>query len=109
MDDGLRLARQCGLGLYHIELLCVKAELLLDRAPADAEPPAREAVRLASAADCQFLWGAAEAGHLLGRVLLRQDRPDLARPILERVRSLRVRLGDCRLNRTESLLRSIDR
>src|SRR4029079_566124 len=79
IQEGLRLANQCGLGLYRIELLCLQAELLLDRSEADAaEASAREAVRMASAADCQFLWGAGEAGHLLGRALARQNRSDLA-------------------------------
>src|SRR5262249_57179487 len=36
VDEGVHLARQCGLGLYHVELLCVQAELLL----ATAEPAA---------------------------------------------------------------------
>jgi len=107
VEEGLRMANPSGLGLYHIELLCVQAELLLNRAQAAAaEPPAREAVRLASAADCQFLWGAGEAGHLLGRALLAQNRADLARPILEKVRSIWLRLGDSRLKQTEALIKS---
>ena len=37
---------------------------------------AREALQRASAADCQFQWGAAEAGHLLGQALAaRGDGP----------------------------------
>ncbi len=67
-NEGLHIARQSGLGLYLVELLCSRAELLLDRSQAvEAEGPAREALRFASMVDCQFLWGAAQAGHLLGR------------------------------------------
>ena len=48
LDEGLHLAGRCGLGLYHIELLCGQAELLLDSSRAGAaERPAREALRLA--------------------------------------------------------------
>jgi hypothetical protein len=93
------------LGLYLIELLCVQAELLLSETnAAAAEASAREAVRLASAPECQFLWGGAEAGHLLGRALLAQDRPDEARTVLKEVRSLRIRIGDFRVLQTEALL-----
>ena len=110
VDEGLHLARSVRAGLYHVELLCVQAELLLDSSKAaDAESPAREAVRLASAAECQFQWGAGEAGHLLGRSLVAQNRRAEARSILERVRSLRLRIGDSRLKQTEALLKSTDR
>ena len=77
VDEGLHLARQSGLWLYHVELLCVQTELLLTGGQsaalllggaqaADAVRSAREAVDLASLSSCQFAWGAAEAGHLLG-------------------------------------------
>src|SRR5207244_387974 len=105
VDEGLHLARQSGLGLYHVELLCVPAELLLDGSQATAAArSARAAVGLASSADCQFLWGAAEAGHLLGRSLLAQSRPDEARSILEEVRALRLRIGDFRAELTQALI-----
>jgi len=107
VEEGVHLASRCGLGLYHIELLCAQAELLLDSSqPAAAEPPAREAMRMARAAECQFLWGAGEAGHLLGRSLVAQNRPVEARSILEEVRSIRLRIGDSRLKQTEALLES---
>ena len=51
--DGLHLARRCGLGLYHIELLSVSAELSLNESqPAAAEQLAREAFRMATAPEC---------------------------------------------------------
>src|SRR5262249_20946057 len=74
LDEGLHLARHCGLGLYHVDLLCEQAELgLAEEEAAAAEASAREALRRASAAECQFLWGAAEAGHLLGQALVLQE------------------------------------
>jgi hypothetical protein len=72
-----------------------------------AEQSARAAVKIASAAECQFQWGAAIAGHLLGRSLAAQDRRAEARPILEMVLSLRKRIGDPRVKQTEALLREV--
>ena len=79
VNEGLHLARQSGLGLYQIELLCVQAELLLGGAQAAApllgggrrtaaERSAREAVRLATAPECQFAWGYVEGGPPAGAV-----------------------------------------
>ena len=65
---------------------------------------AREALRLASHADCQFVWGAAEAGHLLGQALRAQHKIGEARAILDRTLGLRRRLGDPRAADTERLL-----
>ncbi len=108
VEDGLHLARQCGLGLYQVELLCEQAELFLRMAEhAAAVESAREAVRLASAADCQFLWGVAEAGHLMGRSLVALNRQEEARSILQYVRSLRLKIGDFRVEHTEALIESL--
>jgi hypothetical protein len=120
VNEGLHLARQAGLWLYQVELLCVQAELLLTGGQsaamllggspsATAERSAREAYELASAPDCQFVWGSAEAGHLLGRSLAAQGRLDEALSVLESVRSVRLRIGDHRAEQTEALIRSISR
>jgi hypothetical protein len=108
VDEGLHLAGQCGLGLYHVELLCEGAELCLMRSDAGAaEEMAREALRRASAAECQFMWGAAEAQHLLGQALARQQRGKEARAVLEEALELRWRLSDPRAEATEHLLTSL--
>jgi hypothetical protein len=109
VEEGLHIARRCGFGLYLIELLCVQAELLLvfESSPAAAAGPSREAVQLASAAGCQFLWGAARAGQLLGSSLIALSRQSEARGTLETVRSVRERIGDPQLVETEALIRSI--
>ena len=108
--EGLHIARRCGLGLYHVELLSMQAELLMASAQAvGAEDSAREAMRLASSAGCQFIWGVAEAGQLLGRALARQGRSEEALAALEEVRSLRARIGDVRASQTEALIESINR
>ena len=91
VDEGLHLARHCGLGLYHIELLAVRAELFLsDSQPAAAEQAAREALRMASDPKCQFRWGAAEAGDLLGKALLAQDRLAEGMEAIKEARKLRL-------------------
>jgi hypothetical protein len=72
-----------------------------------AEHSARAAVEIASAAECQYQWGAAKAGHLLGRSLAAQDRRTEAHAILEMILSLRERIGDPRVIQTEALLKEV--
>lgn len=68
VNEGLHLARVHGLGLYHIELLCLQGEINLARGDAPAaERMAREALWRATAADCRFAWGEVEARHLLDK------------------------------------------
>jgi hypothetical protein len=105
LDEGLHLARHCRLGLYHVDLLCEQAEVDLARGDAAAaEASAREGLRWASAAECQFQWGAAESGHLLGQALALQQRNGEARAVLDETLALRSRLGDPRREDTEWLL-----
>src|SRR5262249_24246116 len=105
-DAGIRLARQCGLGLYLIELLCEQAEICLARAdyPA-AERFAAAALERAQAPDCQFLWAAADAGTLLGLALVKQGQLVQGRPFLAQALERRHRLGDPRLEHTQQLLK----
>jgi hypothetical protein len=108
LDEGLHLSRQCGLGLYHIELLCEHAELCLARADAPAaERLASAALERASAADCAFAWGMAEAGRLLGRALALQDRTPEARAVLARTLPLTQRLRDPGAKAVTQLLEQI--
>lgn len=70
VNEGLHLARVHGLGLYHIDLLCLQGEINLARGDAPAaERMAHEALWRTTAADCQFAWGEAEARHLLDKAL----------------------------------------
>jgi hypothetical protein len=102
---GIQLARQCGLGLYLIELLCEQSEICLARTdyPA-AEHFAAAALERAHAPDCHFLWGAAEAGHLLGVALYQQGQLDPARCFLSRALDWRHALRDPRTEQTRHLL-----
>jgi hypothetical protein len=105
VSEGLHLAGQCGLGLYHVELLCEQAELgLAGGDPAAAEQSAREALRRAAAPDCQFQWGAVQAGHLLGQALARQSQTREARAILKETLAMRRHIGDPGADLTERLL-----
>jgi hypothetical protein len=106
--EGLHLARTCGLGLYHIELLGEQARINLARGDAPAaEHVAREALWRAAAADCCFAWGEAEARHLLGQALVVQRRLPEAREALEAAQQLRQRIGDPLREETERLLSSL--
>jgi tetratricopeptide (TPR) repeat protein len=102
---GIHLARQCGLGLCLIELLCEQAEICLARADAPAaEHVAAAALERAQSPDCQFLWGAADAGHLLGLALYQQGQPDRARRFLKRALARRRVLKHPRMEQTRRLL-----
>jgi hypothetical protein len=104
-EEGLHVARRCGLRLYLVELLSLRAELFLhELQPSAAEQAAREARALASAPECQFQWGAAAAGQVLGHSLLVQARLVEARHALGDARSLQRALGDPRVVQTERLL-----
>jgi hypothetical protein len=108
VDEGLHLARQYGLGLFHIDLLCTQAELSLDRADATAaEHLASAALERATADNCRFLWGAAEAGQLLGRALLAQQRQREASTILQKTLAVQQRLGDLQAEKTRLLLETL--
>jgi hypothetical protein len=106
--EGLHVARQCSLGLYLIELLSEQAEIFMVRGDfTAAEQTAREALQRASAPDCQFMWGAAQAGHLLGQSLTSQKDFRAARDILLQTRELRHRIGDPGVAATEKFLESL--
>jgi hypothetical protein len=104
-DEGLHVARQCGLGLAQIELLCEQAEIALARSdPAMAESFACAALERAVADDCRFAWGEAEALCLWGRALFAQERTEAARTALAKARDLSRRLDDPRAPEVEQWL-----
>src|SRR5262249_60612921 len=62
VGEGLHLARRCGLGLCHVELLCAHAEVILARGDAPAaERMAGEALWRAAAGDRRLARGEAPA------------------------------------------------
>jgi hypothetical protein len=94
-DEGLRVARACGFGIFHIDLLLLRAAVALEggdasAAAADARaaletghtpPPDSGQPRLFPAADpeCGYAWGAALAHHLLAEITLHQAAQQLGR------------------------------
>jgi hypothetical protein len=105
VTDGLHTARQAGLGLYEVELLCEQSQIALAQGEASrAEAAARAALGRATAETCRFLWGAAAAGHWLGQSLVAQGRAAEARTILEKTLAWRRHLGDPGIVQTERLL-----
>ncbi|MDW8284353.1 MAG: NACHT domain-containing protein [Myxococcales bacterium] len=75
----LPAAVEHGLGIDRIDLLLMRGHLLLRRGDlAGAEADARDALAYAMAPECRYLWGEADALHLLAMVLL-SGRPAGAR------------------------------
>jgi hypothetical protein len=108
LEEGLHMAREYGLGLYHVELLCEQADSLLERKDAVvAQAAAREALDRASAESCQFAWGAAEASHVLGKALSARQQWNDARAALQQALATRRQIGDPRAEITQDLLGSI--
>jgi tetratricopeptide (TPR) repeat protein len=101
----LHLARQCGLGLYHVELLCERSNCFMaEQNLVGAEKALREALERALDPGCLFLWGAAMAEERLGAVLLHRQRRREARATLKRALALQRKIGDPRAEQTERLL-----
>jgi tetratricopeptide (TPR) repeat protein len=96
LADGIRMARECGFGIYHIDLLLGRAQLALltgnvDAALVDIEtalttghrpPPSSGLPILVAATDpeCGYAWGEGEARHLRAEALLLQAAQCLGRP-----------------------------
>ncbi len=88
VEDGLRIARDCGFGIYHIDLLLLRARLALEKgaattANADVDialfkgvSPQEESglPKLLAATDpeCGYAWGEAEGRQLRAESLLHQ-------------------------------------
>ncbi len=88
IEEGLRIARDCGFGIYHIDLLTLRAQVSLHESNAEtAERDARVALSegvhppedsglptLLAATDeeCGYAWGEGDARHLLAEAYLLQ-------------------------------------
>lgn len=96
LEEGLRIARECGYGIFHIDLLLVRAQLALrEGRAADAERDVRVALdegvyppvesgfpELLAATDpeCLYAWGIAAGRQLLAEALLLQAAQKLGQP-----------------------------
>jgi hypothetical protein len=147
LADGIRIARECGFGIYHIDLLLGQAQLALltgkaEAALADVEialttghqPPRDSGLPILLAAtdpECGYAWGEGEAHYLRAEALLLQaaqrlGRPDFvpaefdqlpaeirrdideARAELTRCHTLRQRIQDPKVRRTEERLNRLN-
>jgi tetratricopeptide (TPR) repeat protein len=109
-EEGLRLARECGFGIFHIELLLLRASLALEVGDAtsaitDARtalergdvPPAvsgRPPLFAAGQSECGYAWGVGLAHHLLAEAFLLQAAQRLGR-------------ADCTVSHPPSAIREI--
>jgi tetratricopeptide (TPR) repeat protein len=66
LDEGTHIARECGFGLWLIELLVERGRLMMAMKDYEqAEVSAQEAFELASSPECRFQYGESEARQLL--------------------------------------------
>lgn len=88
MEEGLRIARDCGYGIYHIDLLLLRAQVDLyegnaDNATEDVDLALNKGVHpkkesglptllAANDPECGYAWGIAEGQHLLAEAWLLQ-------------------------------------
>ena len=78
----LGLAGEHGFGTYRIDLLVGRGALFLRRGDLESgERDARDALAFATAPGCGYLWGEAEALHLLATVLI-SGRPTAGSPAI---------------------------
>jgi tetratricopeptide (TPR) repeat protein len=92
-DDGLRQARLCGYRLRQIELLVTlsKIDLAWPDAP-KAIQSAREALDLATASDCGYAWGEADAAQVWGESYFANHEPALAQRAFKQALKVRKRI-----------------
>jgi tetratricopeptide (TPR) repeat protein len=126
-EEGLRTARDCGFGVFHIDLLLLRASIALDEGQAtSAECDCRTALETgfrpptesgeshllpASDPDCGYAWGEGLARHLLAESLLLQAAQQLGRArlspepprgaICQLLENAESQLARCRTLRTQ--------
>ena len=105
---GLLHAETCGYGLLRIELLIALARLRL----AWPDPPAaiqaaRQALDLASASECGYAWGEADAAQAWGEAFVANGEPELAQRAFSRAHVVRQRIRHPGITETESWLARI--
>lgn len=135
LTEGLHIAERCKFGLYHIDLLNEQGRLYvlqgkmkeaqrvalcaLNGMLEDGEPAPRPDLPLkkqrrnsplsvigAKHPECQYVWGEAQAGHLLGQALMAQEHVAEARNVLQHTLTLRTAIRDHLANQTRQLLAS---
>lgn len=107
-ETGLLQATACGYGLLHIDLLLTVARIrLVWPAPAEAVKAAREALDLATAPDCRYAWGEADAAQVWGEAYVATREPQLARRAFTHALEVRRRIRHPHTDETERWLAQI--
>ena len=112
LQEGLRIAEQCGYGIYHIDLLVARGQLRLEQcdfaaaiedaqaalngkrrdgsiADSPSEPVDQLALLGARHPECGYVWGAGDALYLLEQVMLAQGRQEEAQRVSQERLALR--------------------
>ena len=93
-DDSLRQARLCGYRLKEIELLIALSAIHLAWPdPPQALAAARQALDLATAPDCGYAWGEADAAQAWGLAFVALGQPEPARRAFAQSLAVRERIG----------------
>ena len=92
-EDGLRQARLCGYRLKEIELLITQSAIHLAWPdPQAALAAARQALNLATAPECGYAWGEADAAHAWGQAFVALGQPEPARRAFAQALAVRERI-----------------
>ena len=92
-ETGLLHAATCRYRLLQIELLVALARIRLAWPdPAKAIQSAREALDLATAAECQYAWGEADAAQVWGEAYFANHEPALAHRAFTQALAVRKRI-----------------
>jgi hypothetical protein len=121
IKDGLRVAEECGHSIYWIELKITEGYVnLVSKKYKAAERCAEKAllgqvqnggqVKLFGARRCSYLWGEADALHLLGEIYSQQDKSYKQKAIdnLLKAKEIRAKLHDVKLKETVALIKSLE-
>jgi tetratricopeptide (TPR) repeat protein len=120
IEEGLRVAKECGYSIYWIDLKVAEgyANLFLNKIE-DAKQCVRFALEGrsqtkgwvrqlgATQGECNYPWGAGDALHLLGEICSREGKPKEALDALIEAHSIRARISDIELENTQRLISAL--
>ena len=108
IDDGLRQARLCGYGIRVIEMLISQSAVALAWPDASrALAAAGEALDLATAPDCRYAWGEADAAHARGSAFEALGDREHARRAFTRALAVRERIEHPQAEATRAGLKRV--
>ena len=104
-EDGLRQACLCGYRLKEIELLVTLSAIHLAWPdPAQALAAARQALDAATAPECGYAWGEADAAQAWGLAFVALAQPEQARRAFTQALAVRERIGHPQTQATRDAL-----